>query len=106
MLSDQQLSELEVSLESTEKEKFAVSDQLRSKEWKIKEVTKTLQGRPMNEQIMQKVIECKELRQLVFKGDEEKAGLQESAKKLQDVKQVLDQKEVVYRKANQSYEWI
>ena len=51
-----------MQLERTEREKFAVSDQLRAKEWKIKEVAKSLANRPMNEQIIERVRMCKELR--------------------------------------------
>lgn len=42
MLSKTQLSELEVSLHDSEQEKFTVSDNLKSREHKLREITKKM----------------------------------------------------------------
>ena len=49
MLSTAQLAELEVNIDGTERESFAVSDTIKSKELKLREVIKTTQALPMHE---------------------------------------------------------
>ena len=49
MLSNAKVSELEVSLDEIEREKFSVFDKLKSKELKLRELVKTIQALPMHE---------------------------------------------------------
>ena len=49
MYSSAQLAELEVNIDSTERESFAVSDSIKSKELKLREVRKTTEALPMHE---------------------------------------------------------
>ena len=96
MLSGSKRQEISLALDRIEREQFAVSDKLKSKDLKLREVVKATTAMPMHDQVLEKLTRCKRLRQAVEDGDKEIRALKESASKLTSLQVTLREQEAKY----------